>query len=88
MMKNTSLFLMLFLLTFNFFSWCEKGNDFFTLGTEKDTEGLIYPRQVKEGPDGNIYVYDQHDFYIKVYSPTGEFLRKMGGRGEGPGDVK
>jgi len=50
------------------------------LGTEGE---LIYPRQAQEGPDGNIYVYDQSDAFIKVYSPGGSFLRKIGGKGQG-----
>ena len=56
-----------------------------TLGTEGE---LIYPRQIKEGPDGNIYVYDSMDAFIKVYSPEGKFLRKMGGEGQGPGEIQ
>jgi len=55
------------------------------LGTEGE---LIYPRQIKEGPDGNIYVYDSMDAFIKVYSPEGKFLRKMGGEGQGPGEIQ
>jgi hypothetical protein len=52
------------------------------------TEGeLTYPRHIQEGPDGNIYVYDEVDAYIKVYSPQGKFLRKMGGEGQGPGEI-
>ena len=49
---------------------------------------LVYPSQAEEGPDGNIYVYDMVDAYIKVYSPTGKFLRKFGGEGQGPGEIK
>jgi hypothetical protein len=56
-----------------------------TLGTEGE---LIYPRQIKEGPDGNIYVYDSMDAFIKVYSPEGRFLGKMGGEGQGPGEIQ
>ncbi len=55
------------------------------LGTEGE---LIYPRQIKEGPDGHIYVYDSMDAFIKVYSPEGRFLRKMGGEGQGPGEIQ
>ena len=52
------------------------------------TEGeLTYPRHIQEGPDGNIYVYDEVDAFIKVYSPQGEFLRKIGGEGQGPGEI-
>lgn len=67
---------------------CSDGNNLSRIGTGEDASGLIYPRQVKEGPDGNIYVYDEYDASIKIYSPSGTFLRKMGGSGEGPGDIK
>jgi len=49
---------------------------------------LIYPRLIAEGPDGNIYVYDQSDAYIKIYSPEGRYLRKFGGEGQGPGEIQ
>jgi len=49
---------------------------------------LVYPTQAEEGPDGNIYVYDMVDAYIKVYSHEGKYLRKMGGEGQGPGEIK
>ena len=52
------------------------------------TEGeLTYPSHIQEGPDGNIYVYDEVDAFIKVYSPQGKFLLKMGGEGQGPGEI-
>jgi hypothetical protein len=49
---------------------------------------LIYPTQVEEGPDGNIYVYDALDAFIKVYTPTGKFIRRIGGEGQGPGEIQ
>ncbi len=49
---------------------------------------LVFPRQAAEGPDGNIYVYDAVDAFIKVYSPEGKFLRKFGGEGQGPGEIQ
>jgi len=55
------------------------------LGAEGE---LIYPNQVEEGPDGNIYVYDAVDAFIKVYSPEGKFIRKLGGEGQGPGEIQ
>jgi len=59
-----------------------------TLG-QAGTEGeLVFPRQVAEGPEGNIYVYDQADAFIKVFSPQGNFLRKIGGKGQGPGEIQ
>jgi len=53
----------------------------------KEGEAFI-PYQTEEGPESNIYIYDGKDLFIKVYSPDGEFLFRMGGRGEGPGEFK
>lgn len=64
------------------------GKDVLTIGQEKGEEMLIYPSQIEEGPDGNIYVYDTADSTIKVYSPAGDFLRKIGRRGQGPGEIQ
>ncbi|MFQ6037388.1 MAG: hypothetical protein ACE5LV_02100 [Candidatus Aminicenantales bacterium] len=56
---------------------------------EPGTEGeLIFPRLAKTGPEGRIYVYDQADAFIKVYSPEGRLLRKIGGKGQGPGEIQ
>jgi len=49
---------------------------------------LIYPDQVEEGPDGTIYVYDAVDAFIKVYTPEGKFVRRIGGEGQGPGEIQ
>ncbi len=64
------------------------GQDSITIGKIGEEGELIYPSQAEEGPDGNIYVYDMVDAYIKVYSPEGKYLRKMGGEGQGPGEIK
>ena len=58
------------------------------IGTFGQEGELIFPQQIAEGPDGNIYVYDQQDAFIKVYSPSGKFIRKIGGRGQGPGEIQ
>jgi hypothetical protein len=62
------------------------GQDHFIIGTEDGDGFLAYPRHIQEGPDGNIYVFDWSDYYIKVYSPEGKYLRR--GKGQGPGEVK
>lgn len=49
---------------------------------------LASPQDIQEGPDGNIYIYDEADAFIKVYSPQGKFLRQMGGEGQGPGEIQ
>lgn len=64
------------------------GDEAIIIGREEGEGFLNFPRQVAEGPDGNIYVYDVADAFIKVYSPDGNFLRKIGGKGQGPGEVQ
>ncbi len=51
-------------------------------------EQLIYPGKILEGPDRNIYIYDSQDAYIKIFSAEGKFIRKIVGKGEGPGQAK
>jgi hypothetical protein len=64
------------------------GDEEIIIGREDGDGLLIYPQQVGEGPDGNIYVYDLADAFIKVFSPEGKFLRKIGGKGQGPGEIQ
>ena len=64
------------------------GQEPIVIGKIGDEGELVYPSQAEEGPDGNIYVYDMVDAYIKVYSPEGKYLRRIGGEGQGPGEIK
>jgi len=75
-----SLFLISFVLSF--------GQDSIAIGKIGEEGELVYPSQAEEGPDGNIYVYDAVEAFFKVYSPNGKFLRKFGGEGQGPGEIK
>jgi len=59
-----------------------------SIGSLGEEAELILPQQMKEGPDGNIDVYDQQDGYIKVYSSRGKYLRKIGGQCQGPGEIQ
>lgn len=87
MMKKISLFIWLsFMLSL--ILGPSSGKDHFILGSAEGDGQLIYPGQIKEGPDGNIYVYDRSDAFIKVYSPEGKYLRRMGGQGQGPGEIQ
>ncbi|MEN8208202.1 MAG: 6-bladed beta-propeller [Candidatus Fermentibacteria bacterium] len=45
-------------------------------------EGLAY------GPDGNIAVLDCARACIRIYSPEGEYIRQIGRRGNGPGELQ
>ena len=68
-------FILFFVLVLN-----SPGEDHFIIGKEDGDGFLAYPRHAQEGPDGNIYVFDWSDFYIKVYSPEGKYLRRIGGK--------
>lgn len=48
---------------------------------------LLQPSRADEGPDGNLYIFDQADSFFKVYSPEGKYLYRFGGKGEGPGQI-
>jgi hypothetical protein len=58
------------------------------LGAPGQGGELGIPGGILEGPDGNIYIYDESDAFIKVYSPKGVSLRKMAGEGQGPGEIQ
>jgi len=49
---------------------------------------LLRPLQIEEGPDNNFYVLDGGDSCIKIYSPSGDYLHKLAGPGEGPGEFQ
>ena len=38
--------------------------------------------------NGHIYVLDSRAAQVKVFSPDGEYLRSIGGRGQGPGEMQ
>ncbi len=58
-------------------------------GEDEENDGMILrPRQIEEGPDGNLYVLDAGDSFIKVYSSLGQYLHKLAGPGEGPGEFQ
>ena len=70
-MKMKGLFIILiFLLITTIFT---KTNEVIILGKNQIVE-LIEPIKVKEGPDGNIYVFDLKDYNIKVYSAYISFI--------------
>ncbi|MEN8154448.1 MAG: hypothetical protein ABFR75_10540 [Acidobacteriota bacterium] len=60
----------------------------YKIGIDDGPGEIIFPGEIKEGPDGNIYVSDYSDSFIKVYSPEGKYIRRIGGKGEGPGEMK
>lgn len=58
------------------------------LGAPGQGGELGTPGSILEGPDGNIYIYDESDAFIKVYSPQGQFLRTLAREGQGPGEIQ
>ncbi len=61
--------------------------DIITLGADKVEDELYVPYDMKIGPDENFYVFDNKDHSLKVYSSlTGKFLRRIGGKGQAPGE--
>jgi DNA-binding beta-propeller fold protein YncE len=44
-----------------------------------------YPGYVAVAPDGTVFVTDQLNFRIQVFSPEGEYLREVGRHGRVPG---
>jgi len=88
MMKKANFFIYIFFMFFLFAIHPSFGEESFRLGKKEGIGFLVYPRQIEEGPDGNIYAFDSSDSYIKVYSPEGKYLRRIGGRGQGPGEFQ
>jgi hypothetical protein len=68
--------------------WPCGAKEYFVLGEQEGDGEILHPTLVKEGPDGNIYVYDRMSVFMKVFSSEGKFLRKMGGKGQGPGEIQ
>ena len=53
--------------------------------------GLKEPDFAEADSQGNIYVVEQYsasDFFIYKFSPTGEFIKKLGKKGQGPGEIQ
>lgn len=59
------------------------------LGSRDDPDiGFTQPFGVDVGRDGNVYVAEGSTMEIRVYAPDGTFLRRFGGRGDGPGEFQ
>lgn len=82
--KDAVIGLLLFLMMASVAPGLGKG---FVVGEGQAME-MYEPGQVEESPGGDIYVYDWKDWQIKVYAADGKFLRAIGKRGEGPGEIK
>lgn len=50
--------------------------------------GLIRPVAIQVGGDGLVYIADQGDNKVRVYSAEGRSIREFGVTGEGPGEFR
>lgn len=67
--------------------WREiESNHLFTLNNKSDTS-LYFPTAIKTDEKGYIYILDSPSFSVKKFSPTGEYIKKYGKKGKGPGEV-
>lgn len=53
--------------------------------TNSDNGGLVLPRNMAVGPDGNLYIADSGQHRIVVLDSAGRFLRTWGTQGSEPG---
>jgi hypothetical protein len=61
-----------------------------TIGEAVGAPEYVFDRVagVVVGRDGHIYVADGAALEVRVFSPQGSFLRRFGGRGDGPGEFR
>ena len=60
-----------------------------SIGVELGDSNYVFASidALAHGPDGNIYVLDRGACCVKVYSPVGEFIRRISREGNGPGEI-
>ena len=59
------------------------------IGSLEDPDyGFSRIRGVDVDRDGQVYVFERQDREIRVYSPDGRLIRRIGGAGEGPGEFQ
>lgn len=59
------------------------------IGSVDDPErGFSRIAGVDVGSDGRVYVFDGQDMQIRVLSPAGDVVARIGGPGEGPGEFQ
>ena len=58
-------------------------------GDEEEDENKFFqtPTSVAVDDNQSIYICDFHNHCVKVFSNTGDYLRTIGRRGQGPGDM-
>ncbi|MFA8342857.1 MAG: 6-bladed beta-propeller [Rhodothermaceae bacterium] len=65
----------------------DEKNYSFCWNTEKiDDEILTDPRKIESDSEGNVYILDRGDNFIKIFDLQGNFIAKFGGKGKDPGE--
>ena len=54
---------------------------------EQGEQALARPYSIAVDKDGFLYVLDIQDALVKVYDGSGRFVRRIGRRGQGPGEI-
>ena len=49
--------------------------------------GLHFPTHVRVNPDGQVIVMDKGDNCLYIFNEEGEYIKKVGQAGQGPGDL-
>ncbi|HEX9699890.1 MAG TPA: 6-bladed beta-propeller [Acidobacteriota bacterium] len=58
------------------------------LGSDADPQRAFYrPQRVVPDADGNIYVLEQGNQRVQVFDARGNYVRTLGGEGQGPGEL-
>ncbi len=67
-----------------------KARELWRIGDEEDDSGelLGFITDVKRDQAGNYYLLDRSLSVLKVYSPSGEFIKDLSREGEGPGEIR
>jgi len=66
-----------------------KLTELWSAGEENDASGIVLnqPFQVRVAAEGTVFVLDWGDTCIKVLDNKGKFVRQIGRKGQGPGDM-
>jgi len=67
-----------------------KITELWSAGDGSDASGILLSRpfEVRVADDGNVLVLDWTDTCIRVFDDKGKFVRTIGRKGQGPGDIE
>ena len=84
-MKIVLIFLFVFVLCVNGISLTIVPKEELRIGGD-DYEEYFYPRAIDVDEKGNLYILDNKSFAIFKIDNRGKFIKRAGGKGEGPGE--